>query len=260
MQWNSTRARALSLAVGVAGSLFWAVTALAYDNGALPRSALTRIYHPSLSLYLDRDAAASWNTMRLYFTQQGTDIYPLGHISAYRTFAEQVQAKAEFGSNAAVPGTSNHGWGLACDLATTGMRSDLDRWGSQFGWAKRWSDASWEWWHIKYRSGVWHQRPDPGIDPRKPTMERGSGGPGQDVCVKEIQRELRRHNFSCTVDGAFGPATEQAVKDFQTAYGLKSNGVVRSETWSKLRGPVKKTAPPSTTVPGGTGPLLQITK
>jgi hypothetical protein len=258
------RHRAVFLAVFTASSLSAITAALAYENGRLPRSVLSRIYHPSLELYLEKDAAASWNTMRLYFVQRGREIYPLGPICAYRTYEEQVQAKAEFGSNAATPGTSNHGWGLAVDLATTEMRSELDRWGAPFGWQKQWSDASWEWWHIKYRYGIWHQRPDPGLDTRSPNMEKGSGGPAQDVYVKEIQRELKRHHFPVTVDGSFESETVKAVKEFQAAYHLRVTGIVNKRTWAKLRGPVlPPPAPPSpapttnplTTTPGLTGML-----
>lgn len=41
---------------------------------------------------------------------------------AYRTYSDQVRIKQEFGSNAATPGTSNHGFGLAIDFANEGAR------------------------------------------------------------------------------------------------------------------------------------------
>lgn len=254
-----TRTRIHALAAAVGSSLIALTAAQAYDNGRLPRSALARIYHPTLVLYLEKHAAASWNTMRLYFTQHGTDIYPGGSISAYRTFDEQVVAKRIYGANAATPGTSNHGWGLAVDLATTGMRGDLDRWGSQFGWAKRWSDASWEWWHIKYASGVWRERPDPGVSSRFPVLRRGSGGPGQDVVVKDVQRRLAHHHFPCRVTGSFGAKTEAALKAFQAFYGLRADGVVHEATWRKLRGPVKAHLPPNPGSVAGRGPLIPTT-
>jgi hypothetical protein len=86
----------------------------------------------------------------------------------YRSYARQVLAKRIYGSNAAWPGTSNHGWGLAVDLMSQSQRSAIDRIGAHYGFAKRCSDASWEWWHVKYNPGCtgarWRPRP-PRPDP-----------------------------------------------------------------------------------------------
>lgn len=130
--------------------------ALAYSNGNLPESDLGEIYRPGGNCQLQKDAAAAWNAMRAFLLQKGVDIYPKGPNSAYRTYSQQVSMKHIYGSNAARPGTSNHGLGLAVDVATMEMRRAIDKYGAQFGWSKKWSDAPWEWWHIKYRPGVWH--------------------------------------------------------------------------------------------------------
>ncbi len=218
--------------------LLGGTSALAAANGRLPRSSLARIYHPQFKLYLERNAAASWNTMRLYTRARGHEIYPGGKISAYRTFAQQVHAKRIYGSNAATPGTSNHGWGLAVDLDTLSMRRTIDRMGAQFGWAKKWSDASWEWWHLKYRAGVWKRRPDPGLSTQNPKLRRGSGGPGQAPRVRQVQRHLRRHGQKIMATGRFMKGTERALKSFQRERRLPATGVVDARTWRELRGPV----------------------
>lgn len=77
----------------------------------------------------------------------------------YRTYARQVMAKRIYGSNAATPGTSNHGLARAVDLMTQAQRSASDRWGAPFGWLKAWSDASWEWWHLKGVKTMANPRP-----------------------------------------------------------------------------------------------------
>jgi hypothetical protein len=41
--------------------------------------------------------------------------------SGYRTYDDQVRVKAQFGRQAATPGRSNHGFGLAVDFATSGL-------------------------------------------------------------------------------------------------------------------------------------------
>lgn len=54
------------------------------------------------------------------------------------------------GNLAARPGTSNHGWGVAVDVPTVQMAQLINKYGSAYGWQKRWSDAASEWWHFKY--------------------------------------------------------------------------------------------------------------
>ncbi|MEZ0229526.1 MAG: peptidoglycan-binding protein [Planctomycetota bacterium] len=165
MRRGFSRIAVLSIALAAAVP----TPAHAYQNGALPQSELSQIYYPGASVYLQKDAAAAWNAMREYCRARGVDLYPKGPNSAYRTLAQQKLMKKLYGSNAATPGTSNHGLGIAVDLATQQMRSAIDKWGAQFGWSKKWSDASWEWWHIKYKAGVWHGANPGVVQPDNPT-------------------------------------------------------------------------------------------
>jgi peptidoglycan hydrolase-like protein with peptidoglycan-binding domain len=64
-----------------------------------------------------------------------------------------------------------------------------------------------------------------------PTVQYGDEGDA----VKQAQRGLRRTpNLSVVVDGVFGPATEEAVKQFQDSAGLTPSGVVDEVTWEAL--------------------------
>jgi hypothetical protein len=127
-----------------------------YQNGRLPDSALAPI--ASGRLAIDNYCAASWNAMNVDARARGLELLPTGSMSSYRTYDQQVylyNVYQDGGPLAATPGTSNHGWGLAVDVATQAMRSMIDQIGHHYGWAKEWSDAQSEWWHLKYRAGVW---------------------------------------------------------------------------------------------------------
>ena len=72
----------------------------------------------------------------------------------------------------------------------------------------------------------------------QPTLRRGSTSPS----VRTLQHQLTAAGFPCATDGQFGPKTQQAVRDFQRARGLKVDGVVGARTWAALAG---RQAPPA---------------
>jgi lysozyme len=62
------------------------------------------------------------------------------------------------------------------------------------------------------------------------TLQNGSTG-GE---VTMLQRALSLLGYNCTVDGNFGPGTQAAVEQFQTAEGLTADGVAGPNTWNAL--------------------------
>jgi hypothetical protein len=52
--------------------------------------------------------------------------------------------------------------------------------------------------------------------------------------VRAIQEQINKRGQSIDADGYFGPATEQAVRNFQQAAGLEVDGLVGPDTWAAL--------------------------
>ena len=69
-----------------------------------------------------------------------------------------------------------------------------------------------------------------------PVVQNGSQGHP----IRTLQFLLRAHGHNLTVAGMFGPATEAAVKAFQTSKGMTADGIMSAQTWSTLIIQVKK--------------------
>lgn len=123
---------------------------MSYANGRIPASALKAL--PGNNAGLLKPYAYAYWAWHYYSIKHGGPslaIYDGSVGRTYRSLARQYLAKRVYGSNAATPGTSNHGLGRAVDLMTRAQRAASDRWGAPFGWLKAWSDAAWEWWHLR---------------------------------------------------------------------------------------------------------------
>jgi Putative peptidoglycan binding domain/D-alanyl-D-alanine carboxypeptidase len=188
---------------------------------------------------LSNAAAAAWNAMSAHIHKEsGQQIGINGPDSAYRPVARQVYWRNYWCSqgacqNAAVPGTSNHGLGLAVDVPDA-TRTLIARYGEPFGWDRGCSDAPWELWHHKWCGGWEGDDPGPSDKTAFPTIKAGDRNPA----VGRAQRLLRDWNLGITrpeVDGDFGPTTHRAVVEFQAIHHLKGDGVVGKHTWRKLR-------------------------
>lgn len=64
-----------------------------------------------------------------------------------------------------------------------------------------------------------------------PTLKQGSKGDA----VKGLQNALKARGYDFgAIDGAFGSATTEAVKQFQREFGLEDDGIVGPNTWQAL--------------------------
>ncbi|MDM7888498.1 M15 family metallopeptidase [Curtobacterium sp. RHCJP20] len=128
-----------------------------YSNGQIPASAMTKVPVSVGQPYLRGDAAAAYNDLNRAF--QARFGKSLSITEAYRDLARQRALYAAYqagtGSKAAVPGTSVHGWALACDFGSgvASGGSAEKQWananGPKFGWQPV-GDSFGEAWHFEY--------------------------------------------------------------------------------------------------------------
>jgi cell wall-associated NlpC family hydrolase len=99
-----------------------------YPNGLIPPSAMCPLGVAGHSLRCD--AAAAYRAMSAaYAAASGS---PICITDSYRAYASQVRLYGQKPALAAVPGTSNHGWGLAVDLC-----GGVERYGTApYNWLK----------------------------------------------------------------------------------------------------------------------------
>jgi D-alanyl-D-alanine carboxypeptidase len=121
----------------------------AAGNGKLPDTLLSPI---SEGHRLAKPAAGGFVRMEAAARKDGVTI---GITDSYRTYDEQVDVAARNGIYgqggwAAVPGTSNHGWGMALDLD---LDDSAQAWMRDNGWKYGfYEDVPNEPWHWTYRS------------------------------------------------------------------------------------------------------------
>lgn len=117
-----------------------------YDNGKIPAQALAPIGTTGHSMWAP--AAANFEKLLADAKADGVDI---GINDSYRTYERQLELVDRLGlynegGLAAVPGTSNHGWGRAVDLrldgeALTWMRAN----GEKYGFVEDTPRETWHW-------------------------------------------------------------------------------------------------------------------
>jgi len=139
---RAARARALAAAAAAAasssgGALCTGKSTAGQSNGNLDPASLCPLWRAP-GHKLRADAAKAFNAMSKFHA--ATRGGPLCVTDSYRSYSEQVALYQQKPGLAAVPGTSNHGWGVAVDLcggverfgtsAHEWMRANAPR----FGW------------------------------------------------------------------------------------------------------------------------------
>jgi peptidoglycan hydrolase-like protein with peptidoglycan-binding domain len=211
------------------------------QNGRLPLNSLTKTV---IGGRLRDDAAASADRLALAFYKHFNK--PLVATDTYRDYDAQVAVKKAKGPYAAVPGTSNHGWGVAVDYSS---RINIDtsaehRWMEKNAGAYGWENPLWarnattadgmyEPWHWEYSSSRDKKKSAAAV--RVPGAgEIGFGQSG--AKVREVQELLKARGYKkIVIDGKFGMGTGAMVASFQKKRKLKQDGVVGAKTLAELR-------------------------
>jgi len=129
----------------------WADRARSLGNGRLTSDMLTPISQPGHRLA--PFAAQDWGSLVQAAAADGVAIKI---TDSYRNFDQQVDLASRKGlysegGLAAVPGTSQHGWGMAVDVNVDDdprVKEWLNNNGHKFGWV---SDVAREPWHYEWR-------------------------------------------------------------------------------------------------------------
>lgn len=233
-------------------------------NGALPASALRQLTCPGS---LEKDAAASFTRMQAAAAKAGYTLKTDQAAEAYRTRASQekifldryqVQASGNGpfgdvrtyngkryvrvkGASAAVPGTSNHGWGTAIDIQRLGGFSGAAfKWvathGPFYGWNNTEGRRLGEAWHWVYVKANDKSRTTTGaakVAPKRiSTVKLGS----KNSTVKLWQQVLifTGHLKKGQDDGSFGRVTDTATRAYQKKAKIAVDGVVGLGSWSSV--------------------------
>lgn len=180
-------------------------------------------------------------------------------------WAKTQQADGSWPADAACPGESNHGWGLAldvCEWTGKGVKgiagSAAWPWllanAARYGFS--WENQS-EPWHIRYVRGdnvpqavLDYEGPVLNLPPfapewgawglwpiipaaQKPVL--GVGASGDAVKYAQGVLRLKAGQAAVTIDGQFGPVTAEAVKNVQRFFRpAKVDGVIDAETWGTI--------------------------
>ncbi|MBT1623487.1 M15 family metallopeptidase [Curtobacterium flaccumfaciens pv. oortii] len=141
-----------------------------YQNGQIPTSVLEQVPALNGQPFLRPDAALAWRDLNADFTREfGT---ALVITEAYRDLARQEKLYQEYqagtGPLAAEPGTSIHGWALACDFGSgvddydTLQKTWMDANAPTYGWQPTGNGFSQrEAWHFEYDGSYAPQEPTP---------------------------------------------------------------------------------------------------
>lgn len=225
-----------------------------------------RSYEAQLNLFLSRYEPVSFAVYSVTApsNRKKWDDGKTAYGSAY--WRKKRNANGSYPATAATPGASNHGWGLALDIAEEydsdsspdPIRAMFVDWlcanAHRYGISAELQSEPWHWRYVAgdiipqatrdfERSGgnlgtsqgnstatTPNVEPGPALVFAYPGRPVGRGSTDT-VAVKLVQAVV-----GATPDGDFGAVTERRVKVWQASRGIKADGIVGAVTWKKMFG------------------------
>jgi hypothetical protein len=177
----------------------------------------------------------------------------------YRRYKGQVWGRVT-GAAAAVPGTSNHGGGVAVDVKTSRSAGDpghdkavvFTSWNdpdrvrflkvaAEHGWRDDEGRSVGELWHLTYYPHLDKHRGEKPATNRPKPVKPGKTKPKTPPTLRVGSKSTRngwvgavQWRVGAVRDGIYGKGTERDVKAFQRKQGLPATGVVDARTWVAL--------------------------
>jgi peptidoglycan hydrolase-like protein with peptidoglycan-binding domain len=179
-----------------------------------------------------------------------------GYSSVY--WRKKQRANGSYPATAATPGASNHGWGLALDIAEEydndpapdPIRQAFVNWlcanAARYGISAELQSESWHWRYVAGDSipvaTLQFERAGGDLPPANLTPSVGPSiqfaYPGTPITLgsKGVAVKLVQSVVGATPDGDYGPVTQRRVKIWQASRGLVADGVVADQTWRAMFG------------------------
>lgn len=251
--------------IGVPGALMERTAARAFramlaemrKGGFEPRQVgHYRTFQQQLNLFLSRYQEASQTTFNNTpgaHRKQWNAATQNGYNSIYWV---KKLINGKYPATAATPGSSNHGWGLALDMAEEydadsapdPIRSQWVKWlvdnARRYGISAELQSEPWHWRYVAgdnipqavldFESG----NPVPVTPAHNPTPVLVFAYPGTPLRLgsKGESVKLIQGVVGAKVDGDFGPATDRRVREWQLRNNLLADGVIGPVTWKKMFG------------------------
>jgi peptidoglycan hydrolase-like protein with peptidoglycan-binding domain len=208
-----------------------------------------RPFEQQLNLFLSRYQPATLTTYGLTSSSH-RKIWNQADQYGYKTkyWVKKKNPNGSYPATAATPGNSNHGWGLALDIAQEldgdpapeSISQNFVQWlihnAARYGISAELQSEPWHWRYIAgdaIPQAVFNFETGAEPPPPLPIVLKYPGTPIQ-LGTRNDAAKIVQHVIGAKVDGWFGPQSVEALRDWQRSRGLPANGVCDEPVWNTM--------------------------